>query len=258
MRIALLQMVAVPGDVAANLASISRAAANAASQGADLLIAPELATVGYGAGTALAELAEPRDGPQLARLAAIAAENRLAIIAGFPERDGGQVYNSAVFTDGAAEPVIYRKSHLYGDYERSIFAPGDPTATTASWRGLKIGLLICYDVEFPENVRRLALQGADLVAVPTALPATGESAFITGPMIAVRAFENQIFVAYANHAGRDGYFAYAGLSHIAAPDGRSLARAPADEATIIAAEIRPADYVASRAVNSYLVDLRPR
>jgi predicted amidohydrolase len=256
MRIALLQMATAPGDISANLASIARAATEAMHRSADLLVAPELATVGYGAGDALSDLAEPRGGAQVARLSAIAAENRLAIIAGFPEREGARVYNSAVFTDGGAEPAVYRKSHLYGEYERTIFAPGDPLATIASWRGFKIGLLICYDVEFPENVRHLALAGADLVAVPTALPATQEAGFISGQMIPVRAFENQIFVAYANYAGGDDHFTYAGLSHIAAPDGRTLARASAEEAGIILADIRPADYAVSRAANSYLSDLR--
>ena len=76
MRIALLQMSAVPGDVPANLARIATAAAEAVQQGADLLIAPELATVGYGAGEALRDLAEPRGGAQIARLATIAADDR--------------------------------------------------------------------------------------------------------------------------------------------------------------------------------------
>ena len=215
MRIALLQMVAMPGRCLRPISPcIARGAAEAARSGAELLIAPELATVGYGAGDVIRGLAEPRDGAQIAGLSAIAAAHGLAIIAGFPERDGDHVYNSAVFTDGDAEPVIYRKSHLYGAYERSLFTPSDPTATIVAWRGIRIGLLICYDVEFPENVRRLALGGADLVAVPTALPNSPNAAFISERMIPVRAFENQIFVAYANHTGHDDRFTYAGLSHV--------------------------------------------
>jgi predicted amidohydrolase len=256
MRIALLQMTAVAGDVPANLAHIAEAATSAEQQGADLLITPELATIGYGAGDDIRHLAESRDGAQIASLAAIAADAGLAIIAGFAERDRAFIYNSAVFTDGHSEPVIYRKSHLYGDYERAIFAAGDPIATIVAWRGLKLGLLICYDVEFPENVRRLALAGADLVAVPTALPVSPEAEMIAERVIAVRAFENQIFVAYANHTGRDDHFAYAGLSHVAAPDGSTLAKASATEAGLIIAELRPGEYGASRAANTYLRDLR--
>ena len=258
MRIALLQMAAVPGQVADNLASIEQGAAEAARAGAELLIAPELATVGYGAGDMILGLAEPGDGAQIAGLSSIAASNGLAIVAGFPERDGDRIYNSAVFTAPQAEPVIYRKSHLYGAYERSLFTPGDPIATIIPWRGIRIGLLICYDVEFPENVRRLALGGADLAAVPTALPTGPYAAFISERMIPVRAFENELFVAYANHTGQDDRFIYAGLSHVASPDGRTLAAASADQTGIILAEIRPQDYVASLAPNSYLSDLLPR
>jgi predicted amidohydrolase len=256
MRIAVLQMEAKAGDVAANLAAIADGAAEVARHGADLLIAPELATTGYGAGDAIRDLAETRDGAQLTRLSAIATASGLAIVAGFAERDDGRMYNSAAFLDGHGAPTVYRKSHLYGDYERALFTPGEPSAVIAQWRGLKLGLLVCYDVEFPENVRRVALAGADLAAVPTALPEGPEAAFIAGQMIPVRAFENRIFVVYANHSGRDERFAYAGLSHITAPDGGTLAKASATQTGLILANIRPQDYEASRASNPYLSDLR--
>lgn len=256
MRIALFQMTALPGDVESNLALIEDAVIQAAEGGAGLLIAPELATVGYGAGDAIAARAEPADGGQVKALAEMAAREGVAVIAGFPERDGHRVYNSAVFTDGRAAPVIYRKSHLYGAYERAMFAEGEPVAVTASLGKLRVGMLICYDVEFPENVRRLAFAATDLVAVPTALPDVPEAAIITERMIPVRAFENQIFVAYANHSGRDQLFAYAGRSHIAAPDGGSLAKASATDTGVVFADIDPPKYAASREINSYLRDLR--
>jgi predicted amidohydrolase len=256
MRIALFQMTALPGDVDSNLALIEDAVIQAAEGGAKLLIAPELATVGYGSGDAIAARAETVDGDQVKALAEMAAREGVAVIAGFPERDGGRVYNSAVFTDGDGAPVVYRKSHLYGAYERAIFAAGESAAITASCGGLRIGMLICYDVEFPENVRRLALAGADLVAVPTALPEVPEAGIITERMIPVRAFENQIFVAYANHSGRDQLFTYAGRSLIAAPDGASLARASEADTGIIFADIDPPKYAASREINSYLRDLK--
>ena len=121
--------------------------------------------------------------------------------------------------------------------------------------GLKLGMLICYDVEFPENVRRLAQDGADLVVVPTALPKGWSGDFIAERMIQVRAFENQVFVAYVNHCGADGRFTYAGLSRIAAPDGRLLADAPADGEALLIAEINVDDFASSRAENTYLTDL---
>lgn len=256
MRMAILQMRAKAGDVAANLDRIGRAAADAAAQGAGLLVTPELAVTGYGAGEAIRALAEPADGPTVERLRQLSLDTGVAIAAGFAERDGNAVYNSAICVDGDARPAVYRKSHLYGDYERGLFAAGRPAAVTFRLAGVRIGMLICYDVEFPENVRRLAQAGAELIVVPTALPAGDHADLIARKMIPVRAFENQIFVAYVDHCGADARFAYAGLSGIAAPDGRLLAAAGETGEALLFADIDPAAYAQSAAANTYLADLK--
>lgn len=255
MRIAALQMQSVPGDVQANLARIERAAIEAARGGADLLITPELGLTGYGAGEAITALAEPANGDQLRAVQAISSANRIVIIAGFAERDEADVYNSAAFVDGDNRPAIYRKSHLYGNYERSLFKPSNPANCIVEMGGLKLGMLICYDVEFPENVRRLALGGVDMVLVPTALPAGPSGTFIANHMIQVRAFENQIFIAYVNHAGADERFTFAGNSRIAAPDGSLLSACYDDAEQLIFADIDPAAFTVSSDNNSYLKDL---
>lgn len=255
MKIAVAQMSAVPGDIAGNLRKVDAQAARAAEAGASLLLTPELILPGYGAGEAMAQLAEPVDGPQGLALADIAERHGLAVVAGFAEAAEGAVFNSALFTDGA-RAVVYRKSHLYGEYESGLFRPGPPEAVTVAHGGLKFGLLICYDVEFPENVRRLAQAGVDAVLVPTALPAGASADFIAQKMIPVRAFENQVFVLYADNCGADGRFTYGGQSHVAAPDGATLALAgPAAEELLIC-EIDPAAYATSRTENTYLRDLR--
>jgi predicted amidohydrolase len=256
MRIAALQMHAIAGDADANIERIASAAVDAAAGGATLLIVPELAVSGYGAGeTVFAKLASPASGTVAERLGAIARENSIAIVAGFAEQEGTQTYNSALFTDGIGTNAVYRKSHLYGDYERNAFRPGVPASVMVELGGIRLGMLICYDVEFPENVRRLALAGADLVVVPTALPKGSAGTFVANHMIPVRAFENQVFVAYINHCGADDHFTYAGLSRIAAPDGALLAEGPAEGEILLFAEIRPEDYATSRADNTYLIDL---
>ena len=254
MRIALMQFQAEAGNVAANLAAIDKAARDASAAGAALLIVPELAVSGYGAGDAILALAEPRDGGQVAALRDSARRNNVAILTGFAERDGDTVYNSAVFVDGDRTRV-YRKAFLYGGYEKGLFAAPAPQSCIVELGGLKVGVLICYDVEFPENVRRLAQAGADLVAVPTALPASDHAAFIARNVISVRAFENQVHVAYANLCGADANFAYAGLSHVVAPDGATLAAAGAEPCLLIA-DINLEAYAAAREVNPYLDDLR--
>jgi predicted amidohydrolase len=254
-KIAALQMQSSDADVEANLARVEAAAREAAKAGASLLVTPELCLTGYGAGDVITELAEPADGPIVQRLQAISTETGVAIIAGFAERDGAVVFNSAVYVDGAATSTVYRKSHLYGDYERSLFAAGKPEARLFSHRGVTCGMLICYDVEFPENVRRLAQAGAEAILVPTALPAGWSGTFITDHMIQTRAFENQVFVAYINHCGADARFTFAGSSRIAAPDGSLLASAGSHGEHLMIAEIRPEHFVISKAENTYLADV---
>lgn len=255
MLLAALQMQSRPSDVAANLDRLDLAAADAAAQGAQLLVTPELCLVGYGAGSDLPLLAEPAGGPLVDAVAAIARRHSLGIVAGFAERDGDVIYNSALFVSGDSR-TVYRKSHLYGPYEKRWFRAAPPSVVLVHHAGLILGLLICYDVEFPENVRRLAQAGADAVLVPTALPTGGSADFIAAHMIAVRAFENQVFVAYVDNCGCNGDFAYAGLSRIAAPDGSVVAKPHDRNEALLFAEISPEIYARSRAENTYLSDLR--
>ncbi|WP_211098375.1 carbon-nitrogen hydrolase family protein [Skermanella stibiiresistens] len=258
LRLALLQMEATVGDVAANLERVAKAAAEAAERGAACLLAPELALTGYGAGAAITALAEPADGGQVASLAAIAARTGVAVVCGFAEAADGVVYNSAAAVSPDGTRRTYRKLHLYGDYERALFRPGSTPPEPFQLGGLRAGLLICYDVEFPEMVRHLAVAGADLILVPTALPAAQHAAFTARSVVPVRAFENQIFVAYANHAGGDGAFTYAGMSGITAPDGTDLARADATGETMLIADLDPHGFDSSRDANPYLIDRRMR
>jgi predicted amidohydrolase len=256
MRLAAFQMVARAGDVPANLAMIEAAAREAKGQGAELMVAPELATTGYGAGEAIRALAEPPHGQQVSRIAALAAELGMALAAGFAERAGGAVYNSAVLAEPGGRCSVYRKCHLYGDYERALFAPGDARPRIVEVGHLKLGMLICYDVEFPEAVRHLALSGVDLVLVPTAQPDTPDAPFICEKIVPVRAFENGIAIVYADHAGADERFAYAGRSCIALPDGTDAARAAPSGPALIVADYEPARYAAARAANPYLAERR--
>jgi predicted amidohydrolase len=100
------------------------------------------------------------------------------------------------------------------------------------------------------------LAGAELVLVPTAQPDTADAPFITEKIVPVRAFENGIAIVYANHAGGDGRFNYAGRSVIAFPDGSEGARAPAEGSAIIVADYEPSKFSAARSANPYIADRR--
>ena len=254
LTIAAYQGAGVRGDTDRALAAVRRTVARAAASGADLVIFPELFVSGYNAGHAVRSLAERADGPTAEAVAAIAAGNRVAVLYGYPEREGRRIYNSAQLIDASGRPVAnYRKSHLYGRWERGLFTPGD-TLVTARAAGLTIGILICYDVEFPEAVRALALAGAQLVAVPTALVQPFD--IVARTLVPARAFENQLYLAYAGLCGEEGELGYCGLSCIVGPDGRDLARA-GRRPGLLCAGIDTLAIAASRRLNPYLTDHRP-
>ena len=254
MKIAALQFSAKIGDVSSNVERIRSAAIKAAEASACLLVAPELAVSGYGAADAFrASSQSPAELAEL--LGKTATQYSINLIVGFAENAGDCLYNSAIHIRPDGDFQVYRKSHLYGDYEKRYFSAEPPSAALFDINGFKAGMLICYDVEFPENVRRLAVAGADLIVVPTALPAGEFGDFIAGSVVRVRAFENQVFLNYTNHVGTDGAFSYAGQSAIIAPDATVLARASSGEDDLIFAELDRNAYEQSRQENSYLKDL---
>ncbi|MGW1053773.1 carbon-nitrogen hydrolase family protein [Streptomyces sp. NPDC001118] len=255
MRTALLQSSGRPGSVVENLKVLDEAAARAAAAGAALLAAPEMFLTGYAIGDAVGRLAEPADGDWADAIAETATRHGIAIAYGYPERDGETVYNSAqlISADGT-RLANYRKTHLFGCFERDHFTPGEQPVVQAELNGLTVGLMICYDVEFPENVRAHALAGTDLLVVPTAQMHPFQ--FVAESLVPVRAWENQMYVAYVNRVGQEGEFEFVGLSVLAGPDGVARARAGRAE-QLVFADADPAFLAASREANPYLQDRRP-
>ncbi|MGH4030511.1 carbon-nitrogen hydrolase family protein [Actinomycetota bacterium Odt1-20B] len=255
LRTALLQSSGRPGSVAANLKVLDEAAARAAATGAGLLVAPEMFLTGYAIGDDVPRLAEPADGPSATRVAEIAVRHGVAVAYGYPERDGDVLFNSAqlIGADGA-RVANYRKTHLFGDFEQGWFTPGEQPVVQAELGGLRVGLMICYDVEFPENVRAHALAGTDLLLVPTAQMHPFQ--FVAESVVPVRAFESQLYVAYVNRVGPEGEFEFVGLSTLAGPDGIARARAGRGEELVVA-DADPDFLAASREANPYLRDRRP-
>lgn len=256
MKIAVYQLPGTPLDVAANIASLARQAEAAAEQGARLLIAPEMILSGYDIGAqAIAERAEAADGASARAIAELARVHQLAILYGYPERDGEKIYNAVQLIDRDGSRLAnYRKTHLFSDIDRDAFSPGDQATVIAELEGWRVGLLICYDVEFPETVRRLALAGADFVAVPTAVMQPYD--FVASHMVPTRAVENQVFIAYVNRCGVENGLEYIGLSCVVGPDGSDLARAQRDE-VLITAVLERELIDKWRAHYNYMEDRRP-
>jgi predicted amidohydrolase len=225
--VACVQLAPVVGAYEANQAAVRDAIARA---GADVVVVPELATSGY----VFESVEEARS---LARPAAealapwveAAAAAGCVVAGGFAELDGDALYNSGAIVDGTGVLALYRKLHLW-DRERLFFTPGSalpPVVDTAAGR---LGLCVCFDLEFPEVVRGLALRGAELVCVPTNWPAEprpeGER-----PMEVVRAMaaasSSRVFIAAADRCGRERGVDWVGGSAILAPTGFPLAGAAA-------------------------------
>ena len=258
MRIAIYQCVPGPAQVDRNLERLARVAKQASAEGVTLLICPEMYLTGYNIGIdAVRQLAESSDGTSAHAVAEIASKNNVAIICGYPERSAEDaIFNSAqLFTADGTPLANYRKTHLFGDLDNSMFRASDADSAVVNLHGWRVGMLICYDVEFPENTRKLALQGTDLIVAPTANMVPFEVVATT--IVPARAYENQVYVAYANYCGHENGIEYCGLSCVAAPDGSDAARAGRDE-ELIFCELDHGLLTASRQATTYLADRRPR
>ncbi|WP_268798321.1 carbon-nitrogen hydrolase family protein [Pseudomonas huanghezhanensis] len=257
MRVALYQCPPLPLDVSGNIQRLKVQAANAAAQGAELLVCPEMFLTGYNIGAEAARsLAQSCDGPAALEIAAIARASGIAILYGYPERSADDhIYNAVQLIDAEGRHLCnYRKTHLYGELDKSMFAVAEDHFPVIDFKGWKLGFLICYDVEFPENTRRLALAGVDLMLVPTANMAPYE--FVAEVTVRARAFENQCYLIYANYCGSEGDIHYCGLSSVCAPDGKQIGLAGDEEALIVATLDRQVMHD-SRTINTYFEDRRP-
>src|SRR5271156_4054850 len=223
MLVAALQMQPA-ASVEANLTKIDQAAKSAAAFGVDLLVTPEMGVTGYAIWDSIPRLAEGRDGPIVRSLRKLSLAYNIAIVAGFPERDREMIYNTAIMAQPDGTQTFYRKCHLFGPFEKSAFAPSSSHSPIVSVGGMRASMLICYDVEFPEMVRSAVLAGAEILMVPTALPKGGSANRVSESMVPSRAFENHVFIVYADLCGEENGTKYQGGSVIVGPDGEDLAR----------------------------------
>lgn len=230
LQIAVFQPEAADRDSSARSAEADAALAAAAGLGAELVVLPELYLSGYHAGDDVTRRAEPAYGPFARAMAASARRHRIAVAYGFPERAEGRVYNAALFIDAAGEVLArHRKTVFPNAYERGLFAAG-AGLTTFAWRGWRLGLVICYEIEFPEIARASALAGTELLLAPTALGAAWD--VVASRLIPTRAFENGLFICYSDWSGEERGLAYRGGSRIIGPDGRERAAADPQQALI--------------------------
>lgn len=255
MRAALAQLESVVGDTAKNLRKLEKAVAKSE---ADLVLAGELFLTGYMARDAFARLAEPLDGPAVDAVRKVAAEHSAHIVFGMPEREPGtrRLFNASVLVTPDGRAVAYRKVYPanFGPFEEGLyFGRGDSLALVDTKLG-KIGLLICYDTFFPELAKAYALQGADLLAIISASPATSKPFF--DRILPARAIENALPVLYANLVGTELNVVFQGGTQAIGPRGEDLGKAKDFVEDTVVADFDLRDVKTARAFRPTLRDTR--
>lgn len=226
-RVAVAQLELHPGALDQNRTRIVDAIRDAAGRGADLVILPELASSGYKLGDwrAAHAVAESIPGPTTEAWREEAAAADCYIVGGICEREDKALFNSVAVVGPEGVLALYRKLHLFAD-ERLLFEPGNVGLPVVTLPFGRVGVIVCYDLRFPEALRLLALQGADLAAIPTAwAPGFDRTPPPDGIIDQVRAAAvqanlNQVFVAAASRVGVDDDLPYLGSSVVVDPHGR--------------------------------------
>lgn len=221
------------GEWERNVDRILQKASEVASQGADLVVFPEAAITGYCVNTpedARAISIEP-DSVHLDRIRGASRELGIAIVVGYAQVESERVYNCATYVGPNGQEHTYRKTHLPILGLDRFVTPGDCLQVIETQFGT-IGFLICYDLRLPEPTRCLALQGAELVVLPTNWPVGAEQS--ADAIALVRAMENRVFLATCNRIGHEAGFDFIGRSKIVDPKGTVLASAGDKEEVLIA------------------------
>jgi 5-aminopentanamidase len=225
------------GDPKTNLARIQSVMEKNSREGVLLTVFPECAVSGY-CFDSLEEarpFASPIPGPATDELVAIAQKSGSYLVAGMLESDGDRIFNAAVLVGPNGLIGSYRKIHLpYLGIDR-FATPGDRPFRVFEVGPLRVGMHICYDGSFPESARVMAVQGADLIVLPTNWPPKSECA--AAHLANVRAHENNIYYLCVNRVGEERGFAFIGGSKICDPSGETIAEAPGTQEQIMVATI---------------------
>lgn len=239
MKVAGVQMDIEIANVEANLQKMEQRLAETTAAGAQLTVFPECTTTGY-CFDSLEEakpLAENLVGPSHTRVQQWCRELSTMVVYGFLEGVENRVYNSLALVGPTGTLGTYRKIHLPLLGVDRFTTMGDRPLAVIETTGIRIGMNICYDSSFPESARILALQGADLIALPTNWPPTSSIAADVIPN--TRALENHVYFMSINRIGSERGFEFIGKSKICDPHGNNLAFADHANEAILYAEIDP-------------------
>ena len=259
-KLALAQISCKQANKTENIKKIEKIVTKAKSQAAELVIFPELSLTGYVVRDQIYELAETIPGPSTNIIENIARKTKIHIVFGMPEvseKTHATLYNTAVLVGPKGFIGKYRKMYLPTHSvfeEKRYFRPGYQTVAFDTELG-KIGLIICYDIFFPEVSRLTRLEGAQLIVCISASPAVRRMFFET--LTVARAMENAAFLAYVNLVGIEDGLQFWGGSRLIGPQGKILAKAKYDEEDLVIGEVDYADIRPVEAFVPTLKDIRP-
>jgi len=259
-KIALAQMSSERENKKENIRKMEKIVAKAKKQGADLAVFPELALTGYVIRDQIYDLAETIPGPSTKTIEGIARKNNMHIVFGMPElseKAKATVYDTAVLVSPEGVVGKYRKLHLPTHSvfeEKRYFRPGYEAVALDTELG-KIGLIICYDIFFPEISRLTRLEGAKLIVCISASPSVRRGFFEV--LTVARAMENTVFLAYVNLVGVEDGLQFWGGSRLVGPQGKVLAQAKYDKEDIVICEVNYSDMRSVEPFVPTLKDLRP-
>ncbi|OGT98265.1 MAG: carbon-nitrogen hydrolase [Geobacteraceae bacterium GWB2_52_12] len=218
------------GDVDANLTYVREAISRVAGEGANLVVLPEMWSSGF-AYKNLNELALRTKGI-VDELLELSSRYKLVVVGSMPEPNGDKVFNTVYVVDNGVLAGVYRKIHLFSLLgEDRAFSGGDSWLLADTSIG-RVGVIICYDLRFPELSRRLAVEGAQVICVPAQWPKPRQEHWRT--LLRARAIENQLFVVACNACGTIGKLDFFGMSMIIDPKGELLGEAGEGEVEIVA------------------------
>ena len=259
-KVALAQISCKVGDKAHNIHKMARYIAKARKENVELIIFPELSLTGYTMRDMAYELAESIPGPSTKKMEKLARQNNIYVIYGMVEKTlgtGAVLHNTAVFTSPRGTIGRYRKTYLPTHSifeEKRYFRQGHEIPVYSTDIG-KIGIVICYDIFFPETARLLRLKGAELIACISASPAIRRNYFET--LTIARALENTVYLAYVNLAGIEDGLQFWGGSRLTTPNGKIAVQAKYDDEDLACALIDYKDLERLETFIPTLRDLRP-
>jgi predicted amidohydrolase len=252
------------GDVESNRSKVIDRIREAADRAARLIIFPECAITGYAFESLeeAAQFAEPIDGPTAEAVARACQQTGLYAVVGFIEKDESRYFNAAMLAGPEGVIGSYRKVHMPYIGADRFLTPGDRPFEVFDLAIGRLGILICYDISFPESARTLKLMGAELIALPTNWPpgARRNPEFVLN----ARALENHVNFAATNRVGTERGWPFIGRSIVVDFNGDTLVEGSDDGEEMLVAEIDFAQANNNRIVNApgtyeidRLVDRRP-